>query len=75
MLRTKHVLAISKSPKQAQTVQQLKYETILIYMTNGLGLISGLMANVADLSNSLENFAGSLPYKGFFNGGGGTTTS
>lgn len=74
MSKQRHLKMVGKSPQQAQTVQQLKYETLLVYLTNGFDLILGNMVNLAEVSNSLEGFIGALPYKGVFGGGGGTDT-
>jgi len=62
-----HIVLLTKTPSQAQTVQQLKFDTLLQYLTNALTLF-------ADLGTTANSISGALPYKAFF-GGGGTTTS
>ena len=75
MMRKLHIVSVSRSPRQAQTVQQLKYDTLLVYLNNGVSLIFGMITNLAETTNSLQSFPGTLPYKGYFGGGGGSTTS
>ena len=75
MPRRFHLASISRAPRQAQTVQQLKYDTLLVYLNNGLTIVFGLFSTLGETSNALENFPGTLPYKGWFSGGGDTTTS
>ena len=68
--RMNHLTALSKRPARAQTVQQLKFDTQLVYIQNAFifaqsGLLAG--AYVADLFGDLGN---SIPYKNFYGNGG-----
>lgn len=62
----KHLTPITKTPQMAQTVQQLKFQTILDIML-------GVAVSLGETSNSITGLIGTLPYKGFFGGGGGGT--
>ncbi len=68
--RMNHLTALSKRPARAQTVQQLKFDTLLVYIDNVFtyaqsGLLAG--AYIADLFGDLGP---SIPYKNFFGGSG-----
>jgi hypothetical protein len=73
MRRANHISNLTKSPQRAQTVQQLKYETLLVYLSNGISLTFGMFANLGETSNAIQGLIGVLPYKSFYNGGDGTS--
>lgn len=68
---SKHMRLISRSPRRAQTALQLKYDTILVYLENGLFLTLSLYSTLAAASSNFNGLIQVLPYKGFFGGGGG----
>ncbi|NUM56599.1 MAG: hypothetical protein HUU46_23460 [Candidatus Hydrogenedentes bacterium] len=72
MRTNRHIYEVTKSPRMAQTVQQLKYDTLLVYLTNGINLVFGSFASLGEVSNSLQGLITVLPYKNFY--GGGTTS-
>mgnify|MGYP003473453894 CR=1 FL=1 len=69
-----HLKALSKRPARAQTVQELKYDTLLVYLDNAY-LMAGnawfFMAAAADVFGEL-GVSGNIPYKAFFGGGAGS---
>lgn len=65
-----HIRVVTRSPKKAQTVQQLKFDTILVYVTNGFNLVFGIGNNIGETSNALQGLVDVLPYKNFYGGGG-----
>ena len=75
--RNRHLTTVTKRPARAQTVQQLKFETLLVYIDSAfMFATSGLLglSYVADLFGELGP---SIPYKNFYGGsgsGGGTGT-
>lgn len=73
MRRNRHITPVTRGPQKAQTVQQLKYETLLVYMLNGLELVFGSFAALGETSNALQGLIETLPYKGYFGGGGSGT--
>ena len=74
MLSKSHLTVITRTPCKAQTAQQLKFETIMVYLNNFLSLQGGLYSILGELSNEgITPLIGTLPYKQYF-GGGGTDT-
>jgi hypothetical protein len=71
MTKSRHLTAVTRSPRQAQTALQLKYDAILVYVENFYLLGLGLLANIGDQSNAITGLIEVLPFKGFFGGGGG----
>lgn len=67
-----HIRHVTRRPAAAQTVQELKYDTWLVYIENFYTLIDGGMVFMAQVSNFMAELGPTLPYKGFFGGGGGT---
>ncbi|MCC6153990.1 MAG: hypothetical protein IT367_09545 [Candidatus Hydrogenedentes bacterium] len=72
-----HMRFVTRRPAAAQTVQQLKYETLLVYIDNAYTLALGGLVGAANISNIFFDLGGSIPYKNFFggsgSGGGGTS--
>ena len=68
-----HLTPVSKRPSKAQTVQQLKFDTILVYLNNFLSLTDATWALFGDISNNgIQPLIATLPYKNYFGGGGDT---
>ena len=68
-----HMRFVTRRPAAAQTVQQLKYDTLLIYIENAYTLAFGGLVGIANVANIAFDISGSLPYKNFFGGGGSTS--
>ncbi len=69
-----HLTVLSRRPAQAQTVQELKYETLLVYLDNAFDMAGNawfFMAAAADVFGEL-GLSGNIPYKTFFGGGSGS---
>lgn len=73
-------MAVSKRPARAQTVQELKYETLLVYIDSAYLLLSASYFPIAAMTDIFGELglSGNIPYKQFFGGGsdsGGGGTS
>ncbi|MCC6797003.1 MAG: hypothetical protein IT366_17945 [Candidatus Hydrogenedentes bacterium] len=68
-----HLQLLTRRPATAQTVQELKYDTLLVYIQNAYTLAFGGIVGAANISNIFFELGGSIPYKNFFGGGGSSS--
>lgn len=71
-LKRNHLRILTQKPATAQTVQQLKYETLLVYMESAYIFADGGLQFFYRANNFFADLSPNIPYKNFFGSGGGS---